>query len=490
MMPLTTSATAVTVQEAQCPVNVLKLQNFPRADLSKVSVKAEGDISSVFSSLEDGEINSSTLPLTYAAIKKRLVTDPQAFKASWLKLKKRLADEIEKISKEGPAIIPSVEFSELQTMSNEKRKEVLKRGCVVVRNVIPRDEARSYKFELEEYIKNNPQTAGFPNNAKVVYELYWSKPQIKARSNPRLIKTLNFMNKLWHADDATEICLDENLSYADRLRIRNPGDRLFTLGPHSDAGSIERWEDENYSKCYKDIWDGKWEDYDAYNATHRVDANSSLYDSQGNCTMFRTFQGWVSMSEIHPGEGTIQFAPLIKEVTAYLLMNPFFKANNEIDLDSSTFPGAVPSKAQEYSPTMHPELQLDKIMTPAPTVYPGDMVFWHCDLIHAVDPECSEIMDSSVMYIPSTPVCKNNTEYSFIQREAFLRKLVAPDFPGFPTSVGESKHIGCAEPSDVERSGGLPALRNFALEALECKVDYSKGAKEAIISFNKLLFGD
>jgi hypothetical protein len=54
------------------------------------------------------------------------------------------------------------------------------------------------------------------------------------------------------------------LTYADRLRIRNPGDAKFALGPHSDGGSIERWEDPNYRKVYEKILQGKWEDFDAW----------------------------------------------------------------------------------------------------------------------------------------------------------------------------------------------------------------------------------
>jgi hypothetical protein len=30
-------------------------------------------------------------------------------------------------------------------------------------------------------------------------------------------------------------------------------------------------------------------------------------------------------------------------------------------------------------------MSLEKTMTSVPNVRPGDMVFWHCDLIHAVE---------------------------------------------------------------------------------------------------------
>ena len=54
------------------------------------------------------------------------------------------------------------------------------------------------------------------------------------------------------------------LAYADRLRIRQPGDAGFALGPHVDGGSVERWEPEGYGlgDVYKSIWEGRFEDYD------------------------------------------------------------------------------------------------------------------------------------------------------------------------------------------------------------------------------------
>lgn len=54
------------------------------------------------------------------------------------------------------------------------------------------------------------------------------------------------------------------LTYANRLRIRNPGDAKFALRPHMDGGSVERWEDKDYSAVYKKILEGRWEEFDAW----------------------------------------------------------------------------------------------------------------------------------------------------------------------------------------------------------------------------------
>lgn len=62
-----------------------------------------------------------------------------------------------------------------------------------------------------------------------------------------------------------DVSLQTPMVYADRLRIRNPGDAKFALGPHMDGGSIERWEDDEYRQVYKEILQGRWEDFDAWN---------------------------------------------------------------------------------------------------------------------------------------------------------------------------------------------------------------------------------
>ena len=47
----------------------------------------------------------------------------------------------------------------------------------------------------------------------------------------------------WSAGNGSEVSFLHALTYGERLRIRKPGDTTFTLGPHLDGGSIERFED-------------------------------------------------------------------------------------------------------------------------------------------------------------------------------------------------------------------------------------------------------
>lgn len=99
----------------------------------------------------------------------------------------------------------------------------------------------------------------------------------------------------WHSSDPNAaVDTKRPLSYADRLRIRSPGDTTFALGPHVDGGSVERWEPDGYGKggVYNKIWQGLWEDYDSFESSVRLAAVNNLYDGAGACSMFRMFQGW------------------------------------------------------------------------------------------------------------------------------------------------------------------------------------------------------
>lgn len=252
---------------------------------------------------------------------------------------------------------------------------------------------------------------GFPQNDPQVWELYWSAPQLHARTNPNFMKVQKaLMQSTWSLSDPSSlISISQPLSYADRLRIRQPGDAAFALGPHMDGGSVERWMYEGYGRggVYDAVFEGDWETrYDPWDGSPRVKAASDLYNGLGACSVFRMYQGWLSMSSVGPREGTVLFNPLLKLATAYTLLRPFFRPRRTVDLDvakggsaerlaflapenweftagdqmTSEIPGATPGYGMEFPKlALHPHLELDRTMVHAPRVNPGDFVVWHCD---------------------------------------------------------------------------------------------------------------
>lgn len=372
-------------------------------------------------------------------------------------------------------------------ISEETKDEIRHRGTVVIRNVVSRSTALDWKERTKQYIAANAdRVKGFPHDSPAVYELYWTAAQTEARAHPNMLETQRFLQGLWHSSDPnTKLSTTNPLSYADRLRIRKPGDAKFALGPHIDGGSLERWEDPEYSSVYTKILQGEWEEYDAFDAKHRVTAKMDMYNGIGACSMLRFFQGWLSMSDTGPGEGTLHVCPMLTQSTAYTILRPFFDPNTSLPNLDATFPGSVPGEGQEYNPITHPHLELSATMVPVPRVEPGDYVAWHCDSLHAVDREHRGTGDSSVLYIPATPLCGMNIDYLLKQREAALKYSPPKDFPG----AGGPGELGFKDAIDwsMLSPDGLQAM-GMGKKPWEISEDMTEGEKAAIREGNKRCF--
>ncbi|KAF4508054.1 hypothetical protein G6O67_004486 [Ophiocordyceps sinensis] len=462
--------------------------------------KVEGDISDAFVSLSG--THRAPLPDRYRQLKCDLVRGREdLIVQSWTRLLAELKRENDTIAAKGPDIIPQVDFADLEGGCERLKGEIKKRGALVVRGVIPEEEARNYKEEVEAYVDKNPHTR---SNNPQVYELYWSGPQLKARSHPSLLRLQkHLLSFLWHTSSPTaQISLANPLSYADRLRIRQPGDASFALGPHMDGGSVERWERDGYGRggVYDGIFEGSWETHDAWDASGRVDAVNNLYDGLGACSVFRMWQGWLSMSRSGPREGTLLVNPLMHLATAYVLLRPFFRpldttksarfldesnwALTTMSEMTSELQGTSPGHGQELSDELHPHLELERTMVHVPEIKPGDFVAWHCDAIHSVDKVHKGHSDSSVLYIPVCPVTALNAEYLARQRDAFRRATPAPDFPG---GQGESRHVG--RPTEEMMRGWTTAVgrQAFGLEKFDVREDALPGEREVVEKANATL---
>lgn len=333
-----------------------------------------------------------------------------------------------------------------------------------------------------------------------------------ARLHPNMLKAQQFLMSFYHSSDPKAQCSTEQpLVYADRLRIRQPGDSGFALGPHVDGGSVERWEYEGYGKghVYDAIFSGRWEDFDPWELSTRLNASQDLYQGLGACSMFRMLQGWLGMSHTGPGEGTLLVNPLLPLSTAYYLLRPFFSPKHTphqspdsleysaqfldpenwdwADEGSPDLQGAWPGHGQELSHKLHPHLDLPNTMVHVPKIAPGDYVAWHCDTVHAVDSVHRGNSDSSVLYIPACPTTRLNLEGMAIQRENFLKGIPSPDFPG---GVGESQHVGRPDAAAVVAmaAGGPPeALRAFGFAPFDVQGAKGEGEAEVLKYGNQVM---
>ncbi|KAL4862633.1 hypothetical protein BDV12DRAFT_207083 [Aspergillus spectabilis] len=440
------------------PLSRLLSRSTARAASTSTSAqvtKAAGDISSVFPSLRP-DYKPEPLPPRFQELKEKLFRENEdALKRSWERLLPRLEEEVHKIRSKGSDVIPLVEYADVVSgnVSAECLAEICHRGSVVIRNMVPRRNAREWKERIEDYVAANSERAkAFPPDSPA---------------------TQQFLLRLWHSSDPNT-----------RISTRNPLIK-FTLGPHVDGGSLEHWEDLEYSRVYAKILEGKWEEYDVWDAKHCITARMDLYNGAGACSMLRFFQGWMSMSKTAPGKGTLQVCPMIVHSTAYTILRPFFNAQTLQPVLDTAFPGSVPGACQEYSPVTHPHLELETTMVSVPEVDPGDYVAWHCDSLHAVDKDHRGKGDLSVLYIPATPMCDMNVEYLLKQRRAAQDYSPPWDFPG-AGGPGEIGFKGALDWNSVSAEG--QRAMGLGEQRWEVTENMTEGERQAVEAANKACF--
>ncbi|KAI0881230.1 DUF1479-domain-containing protein [Annulohypoxylon maeteangense] len=446
-----------------------------------------GNIMAVdFLSLQDPD--PIPLPERFAKIKRKLIAgNEKAVADSFYRLLSQLRKEADRIAAAGSDIIPTIDYIDIHSPTKVAvfRDALKKRGVAVIRRVVPPNVAMLWKEETLEYLLHNPPAKGFPANDPQLYELFWSPGQVRARADSRLLEVQRFIMNIWHSNNEDALVSSNHpVAYADRIRIRKPGDTSLASGPHIDNGSVERWETDGYGRAgtYAKIFQGRWEDYDPWDSSTRLAVTSDLYNGVSSCSMFRMFQGWLSLSPIAPGSGSLQACPMLHLTTAYLLLRPFFSPrfpsgpnflhDNNWNLNvaqTSIIQGAVPGCGiQELSRALHPHLRLHKTMVPIPRVEPGDYVLWHPDAVHAVDAVHTGLRDAGVLYVPACPLTQTNALYLARQRKAFLLGLPAPDFAasgGFLRGGlgGEREFMGRPGVQDVNDAGGEEGLRSMGL---------------------------
>ncbi len=125
------------------------------------------------------------------------------------------------------------------------------------------------------------------------------------------------------------------------------------------------------------------------------------------------------------------------------MLRPLFQGN-EYEDSLPVFPGATPGRTQ-FFPTMehHPHLVIDESIIGIPPVRPGDYVFWHCDLVHGVDPVHRGKADSSVFYNACSPLTPYNLQSLISTRASFEKGDVPVDFLRTHSGEREYQHEDC-----------------------------------------------
>ena len=368
--------------------------------------------------------------------KNNLKNKSKNYAENFLEIEKFITGEItniEELNKNNKNIIPEVKFDDLKLNLKDFTSEVKKRGCVVIRDVFDDDLITQMNKDLEQYIEENNYYEDQKKKADIdkyfsdlksgkpqIFGLYWSKTQVNIRQSIELDVVKKWLNQLWIYKQNNESIFDPNheLVYADRVRRREPGDSTLGLSPHCDAGSVERWIDKGYQEVYEKIFADNFKEYDPFNAAYRN--KTKEIESPAVSHVFRTFQGWVALTEQGPGDGTLQLIPIAKSM-AYILTRALLDDVDEKDLCSS-----MPARALSVNSKYH-SLLLRGLVS-IPKMNPGDTVWWHPDVVHAVEDHHTGKGYSNVVYVGSTPYCEKNLAYAKKQSQKFLEGKSPPDF--------------------------------------------------------------
>jgi len=368
--------------------------------------------------------------------KKILRSKSKNYKENFSKIENFIEKEIlqiENSKKSAKNIIPEINFKDLSDNLSEFKNELKKRGCVIIRDVFDDTLMHQMNKDLESYIEENNYYEDQKKKADIdkyfsdlqsgkpqIFGLYWSKTQVNIRQSNELDIVKKWLNKLWINEHDGETIFDPNheLVYADRVRRREPGDKTLGLSPHCDAGSVERWVDKGYQGVYEKIFSDNFSEYDPFNAAYRN--TTQEIESPAVSHVFRTFQGWVALTEQGPGDGTLQLIPLAKSM-AFILTRALLD-----DVDENDLCGSKPARALSVNSKYH-SLLLRGLVS-IPKMNAGDTVWWHPDVVHGVEDHHTGKGYSNVAYVGSTPYCKKNLAYAKKQSIKFLEGKSPPDF--------------------------------------------------------------
>jgi hypothetical protein len=322
-------------------------------------------------------------------------------------------------------------------------------GCAVLRGTFDRAEAEAWDHELGDYIARNAFRDRFlekhpaAGDGSRIWPVYWSRSQVLARQHDRMAAARRFLNGLWTSSSAGVqwFAPDTDIGYPDRVRRREPGAVSKGLAAHADSPSVGGWRIAENQVVFGPLLTGGLAAYDPFDATGRT---GPRVESPVGCTVFRTFQGWTALSDMHPDDGVLHVVP-IPAAVGYRLVHGLACELGLVD-------EAKPAPRRDAGDEL-----LAQAIVPIPAVGPGDTVWWHGDLYHLVGDAANDTRWGNVMYIGAAPSCPRNDAYRATMLDRFVRGASPVDFPADDFEVDFVGRATVDDLNDIGRSQfGLP----------------------------------
>lgn len=345
-------------------------------------------------------------------------------------------EEIKAIKARGESVWPQLNYADIAKgrVTEAQRALIKRRGCVVIKGHFPREQALGWDRAMLDYLAENrfdevykgPGDSFFGTleaSRPEIYPIYWSQAQMQARQSDEMAAAQSFLNRLWRFESEGRTWFNPDISviYPDRIRRRPPGTTSKGLGAHTDSGALERWLLPAYQRVFANVFNGKLDQYDPWDAAHRTEVEEYTVENTTKCSVFRTFQGWTALSDMIAGQGLLHVVP-IPEAMAYILLRPLLD-----DVPEDELCGVAPGRVLPVSEKWHPLLM--EALSSIPPLEAGDSVWWHCDVIHSVAPVENQQGWGNVMYIPAAPLCEKNLAYARKVKIALEQGASPGDFP-------------------------------------------------------------
>ncbi|MCW2812462.1 MAG: uncharacterized protein JWP61_2920 [Friedmanniella sp.] len=396
-----------------------------------------------------------------AAIRARIAASGRTVEEVLAEIEAFIAAEVADIvatRERGEEVWPVIAYADIAagTVTAEQLALVERRGCAVVRGHFERDQAEQWDRDIVDYVENNHFFETYTGPADdffgtlemskpEIYPIYWSRAQMEARQHPRMAAVQRFLNQRFvsESDGHRWFEPDHDSLYPDRIRRRPPGADSGGLGSHLDPGTLDLWMAEGYQQHFRHLFAGDFVAYDPWDASYRTEA--SQYPGSTMCSAFRTFQGWTALSEMRNDQGVLHTVP-IPRAMAYLMLRPLAEDVPEEDMCSVQLNRTFPVLPQWHD-------VLTDALSSIPSVQPGDSVWWHCDMVHAVAPVTDQQGWGNVMYIPAAPWCEKNAVYAASVREAFVAGRSPGDFPAEDYETAWPDRFAPADLNETGRRG-------------------------------------
>ena len=383
------------------------------------------------------EARMNDVPAAVRATQHQLRAEVPDLAGRHARLTEALNDEVSAIHAEQAqgGAVPEIRYADVAAgaVSAAAIARIKRRGCVVIRGVFDPAQVAAWNEAIVRYIDEvgylarmadkaglDKYFSGLGSSRPQIYSLYWSKPQMQARQHEHMATTRAWLNRLWTFEKNGQRLFDPDrqFNYADRIRRREAGDKTLGLSPHSDGGSVERRCEPTFRHVYRAVFQGDPLAFDPFDADGRTTTRE--IPSPAVCSAFRTFQGWTALTRQGPGDGTLKLVPIAK-TTPWMLTRAL-----QPDVPEGDLCGAAPGRALGAFPQWHPELLAGLVSIPE--VQPGDTVWWHQDVIHAVEDHHRGSGYSNVIYIGAAPWCDKNQAFADKQAPHFLAGRSSPDF--------------------------------------------------------------